>query len=285
LRTNAGGFFFSKKRYIIEPMTNNSGQANKATIYFIIGLVVLVTAAVIIAAAYSSGDSGSGTASSTFVSTTAAPITSTDWQEGNPNAKVSLIEYGDFECPACGAYFPVVQQLFAEDSSTVLFVFRNYPLYTIHPFAGIGSQAAEAAGMEGGSAKYWQMHDLLYTDQTQWTADTSLTPAEVLSKYLDGYAQSLGLNVSQFNADVSSTQVADKIANDVTSGNAAQVEHTPTFFINLQQIPNPTSSSGFQATIEAAVASSTGASAVIPPPTLMGVSSTGGTLTVTSTPF
>jgi protein-disulfide isomerase len=266
-------------------MKNNSGQASKATIYFIIGFIVLVTAVVIISASYSSGDSGSSNASSTFVSTVAAPITSSDWQEGNPKAKVSLIEYGDFECPACGEYFPVVQKLYAEDSSTVLFVFRNFPLYTIHPFAGIGAQVAEAAGMEGGTAKYWAMHDLLYTNQAQWTGDTSLSPADVLSKYLDGYASSLGLNVDQFNADVSSTQVANKIANDVTSGNAAQIDHTPTFFINLQQIPNPTSSDAFEATLNAAIASSTTGATSATSPITATVSSTGGTLTVTSTSF
>ena len=103
---------------------NNSGQANKATVWFVAGFLVLVTAAVIIAGAYSSGTS-SNTASSTFVSTTAPAITAADWTEGNPNAKVSLIEYGDFECPACGEYFPVVQQIFQNYSSTVLFVFRN----------------------------------------------------------------------------------------------------------------------------------------------------------------
>ena len=127
---------------------NNSGQANKATIWFIVGFIVLVTAGAIIAGAYSSGTSSSSNlnASSTFVATVAPAITSADWTEGNPNAKVSFVEYGDFECPACGEYYPVVQQLVQNYSSTVLFVFRNFPLYTIHPFAGISAQAAESSG-------------------------------------------------------------------------------------------------------------------------------------------
>lgn len=253
---------------------NRAGQANKATVYFIVGFIVLVTAVVILAAAYGGGSESPSNASSTFVSTTAAPITSADWQEGNPNAKISLIEYGDFECPACGAYFPVMQQLFTNYSSTVLFVFRNFPLTSIHPFAQIGAQAAEAAGMEGGTAAYWKMHDLLYTDQTQWTGDTSLTPADVVSKYFDGYAQSIGLNVDTFNTDVSSTQVLNKIQNDINSGNTAQIDHTPTFFINLQQIPNPNSYNDFQTAIENALASSTGAATT--------TGSAGPLLTVTS---
>ena len=237
------------------PVTRNSGQANKATVWFIVGFLVLVTAVVIVAGAYSSGTS-SDTASSTFVATTVPAITSADWTEGNPNAKVSLIEYGDFECPACGEYFPLVQQLVQNYSSTVLFVFRNFPLYTIHPFAGIGAQAAEAAGLEGGATKYWAMHDLLYTDQTQWSMNDSLTPAQVTKQYFDGYAQSLGLDVNTFNNDMNATSVTQKIQNDVTGGNAAQIDHTPTFFINLAQIPNPTSLSNFEATLSAAVASS-----------------------------
>jgi protein-disulfide isomerase len=156
-------------------MINKSGQANKTTIWFIVIFIVVVTAGVIIAGVYSSGKSADN---STFVSTTAPGITSSDWTEGNPNAKVTLVEYGDFECPACGEYFPLVQQIVASYSSTILFVFRNYPLYTIHPFAGIGAQAAEAAGLEGGSSKYWAMHDLLYTNQATWSGNTALTTSQ-----------------------------------------------------------------------------------------------------------
>jgi len=237
-----------------------AGQANKATIWFIVIFIVVVTAGVIIAGAYSSGTSSSD-ANAGFVSTTAPGITASDWAEGNPNAKVTLIEYGDFECPACGEYFPVMQQLYQNYSSTVLFVFRNFPLTTIHPFAQIGAQAAEAAGLEGGAAKYWAMHDMLYTEQTQWSGNTALTPSQVVSQYFDGYAQSIGLDVNTFNADINATSVLDKIQTDVTGGNAAQIDHTPTFFVNLQQIPNPTGLSDFENTLNEALASSTGTGA------------------------
>jgi protein-disulfide isomerase len=234
----------------------NAGQANKATIWFIVGLIVLVTAGVIVAGAYSSGTAANN-ASSTFVSTAAPALTSADWSEGNPNAKVTLIEYGDFECPACGEYFPVMQQLLQNYSSTVLFVFRNFPLTTIHPFAEISAQAAEAAGLEGGASKYWAMHDLLYINQNNWSTNSALTPAQVVSQYFDGYAQSIGLNVSTFNNDINATSVSQKIQNDITGGTAAQIGHTPTFFLNLQQIPNPTGLSNFENTLNAAIASST----------------------------
>ncbi len=238
---------------------NNAGQANKATVWFIVGFIVIVTAGVIIAGAYSSGTaSSSNSANSTFVATTVPAITSAEWTEGNPKAKVSLIEYGDFECPACGEYYPLVKQLVQNYSSTVQFVFRNFPLYSIHPFAGIGAQAAEAAGLEGGATKYWAMNNLLYTKQSEWSLNSALTPAQVLSQYFDGYAQSIGLNVNTFNKDINATSVIQKIQTDVNSGNAAQIDHTPTFFVNLKQIPNPTSLANFQAVLNAAIASSTG---------------------------
>jgi protein-disulfide isomerase len=237
-------------------MQNNTGQANKATIWFIVGFIVVVTAGAIIAGAYSSGTASSNNASSTFVATVAPAITAADWSEGNPNAKVSLIEYGDFECPACGEYYPLVEQLVQNYSSTVRFVFRNFPLYTIHPFAGVGAQAAEAAGLMGGESKYWAMNNLLYTKQNDWSTNGALTPAEVVSQYFNGYAQSIGLAVNTFDTDMNATSVVNKIQTDVTGGNAASIDHTPTFFVNLKQIPNPTSLAGFEATLNAAVSSS-----------------------------
>ena len=267
-------------------LASNAGQANKATVWFIAGFLVLVTAAVIIAGVYSSGDSSS--TASTFVSTTAPAINAADWHEGNPSAKVSLIEYGDFECPACGAYFPVVQQLIANYSSTVLFVFRNFPLYTIHPFAGIGAQAAEAAGLEGGASKYWAMHDLLYTDQAAWSTNSALTPAQVVSQYFNGYAQSIGLNVATFDNDINATSVTDKIQNDVAGGNTAQINHTPTFFVNLAQIPNPNSLTDFENVLNDAIASATPASATVVPsaaaPMITASTSAPVIITTTSTP-
>ncbi len=235
-----------------------AGQTNKTTVWFIVGFIVVVTAGVIIAGAYSSG-TPSSTTNANFVATTAPAITPTDWSEGNPNAKVSLVEYGDFECPACGEYYPVVEQLVQNYSSTVHFVFRNFPLYTIHPFAGISAQAAEAAGLEGGAAKYWAMNGLLYTKQADWSTNTALTPAQVVSQYFDGYAQSIGLDVNTFNADVNASSVASKIQNDVNGGTAASIDHTPTFFVNLKQIPNPTGLSDFENVLNAAIASSSAA--------------------------
>ncbi|HEX4104578.1 MAG TPA: thioredoxin domain-containing protein [Candidatus Paceibacterota bacterium] len=231
-------------------MAKNSSGGNKTTLWFIGGFLVVVAVVVIVAAAMSGTGTGSPNATpSGFVATTVPPITEGDWQEGNTtSSKISVIEYGDFECPACGEYFPIMQQLLANYGSQVDFVFRNFPLYTIHPDAGIAAQAAEAAGLQG---QYWPMHDLLYEDQNNWVNDS---PSSVVKDYFDSYAQSLGLNVSQFDSDINSSKVTNKIQADVNSGTAAQIDHTPTFFINLTQIPNPTSYNDFASTLDQALA-------------------------------
>ncbi len=242
-------------------MANNSSSSSRTTAWFIVGFLVLVTAGVIIAGAVSSKSSSnsSSSANGNFVATTAPAITSADWSEGNPNASVSIIEYGDFECPACAEYEPLVEQLVQNYSSTIHFVFRNFPLYTIHPDAGISAQAAEAAGLQG---KYWEMHDLLYKNQNDWV---TTAPTDVVSKYFDGYAQSIGIDVNKFNTDIGSSQVLAKIQTDVNGGNAASIDHTPTFFVNLKQIPNPSGYADFQAAIEQALAPSSTPSAAATP--------------------
>jgi protein-disulfide isomerase len=216
------------------------------------GFIVIIVLAVGAAAYFSNGTA----TNPNFVATTVPPITSADHITGDASSKVSVIEYGDFECPACGQWEPLVEQLEQTYGNRVEFVFRNFPLFQIHPFAKIGAQAAEAAALQG---KYWQMHDLLYKDQAQWTANTSLAPADVVTQFFNGYAQSLGLNVTQFDTDINSAAVIARVQRDITSGNAAQIDHTPTFFVNLQQIQNPTSLQQFEQILDAALASSSAA--------------------------
>lgn len=227
---------------------------DKITLWFIIGFVVLIGVVVAVAGVMSGGFSGPAAGTSTpagFVATTVPAITSADWTQGDASATVSVIEYGDYECPACAEYSSIVSQLFAAYGSKVLFAFRNFPLYSIHPDAQISAQAAGAAGLQG---KYWQMHDLLYQKQNDWVPDS---PSDVVSKYFDGYAASIGLDAKKFDQDINSVAVTSKIAADVASGNAAQIDHTPTFFVNLKQIPNPTGYDDFKAVLDQALASST----------------------------
>ena len=176
-----------------------------------------------------------------------APITSADHIRGNPNASVTLVEYGDFECPACQAYYPVVEQVFATASSTMRMVFRHFPLPQ-HADAIPAAKAAEAAGDQG---KFWEMYALLYPNGKDW--DTLSDPTSVF----DGYAQKLGLNMAQFAADMNSTTTAQTITDSVNSGNAAGIDATPTFFLNGYRIENPESYAEFITDIQNAASSTT----------------------------
>ena len=210
------------------------------------GFVLLVVIIAVLAGVFG----GSTPAVGGFTSTSTQPPSSDDHVRGDVNSNVSIIEYGDFECPACGAYEPLVEDLTKKYGDRVAFAFRNYPLPQ-HQDAVIAAQAAEAAGLQG---KYWEMHDLLYSKQSEWTA---VGPGAVVSKYFDGYAKSLGLDVKKFDTDINSQGVKDKVQNDQSLGNAAKVDHTPTFFLNAKQIENPSSEDDFSKVIDAALGSAT----------------------------
>lgn len=218
----------------------------KSTAWFAVGFVVLATVVVIVAAVLSAGK-----LDNTISSDTPAPaIAADEWSQGPKDAKVTLIEYGDFQCPACRTYHPLVKKLAAEYGDRVLFVFRNFPLYTIHPNAGISAQVAEAAGIQG---KYWEMYDLLYDNQEDWA---SAATNRVVEDRFDGYARSLGLDIDKFHEDMNSDPVLKKIKKDVDGGNAVGVSRTPTFYVNLKQIPSPSSEAEFRSVLDAALASS-----------------------------
>jgi protein-disulfide isomerase len=223
-------------------------SAKKTTVWFVIGFLVVSTVGAIFAGVASNSFSPKQTAAISLLTTQVAGAS--DWTQGNKDAKVTIIEYGDFQCPACGAYHPIVKQLMESYGDRVLFIFRNFPLYQVHDDAGIAAQAAEAAGIQG---KYWEMYDLIYEKQATW----SLLPFGIgVKQYFAGLASSLGLNIDKFNQDMDSDQVKNKIAADVTSGNAAQIDHTPTFFINQKGIENPQSYDDFKSIIDKALASS-----------------------------
>lgn len=216
----------------------------KSTIWFAFGFLVVATVVIIVAAVVSAGKVDNTPSSDT----PASAVTEGEWTKGPKDAKVTLIEYGDFQCPACGSYEPIVQDVLKTYGDRVLFVFRDFPLYTIHPNAGIGAQAAEAAGLQG---KYWEMHDLLYSKQNEWA---SAATNRIVADRFDGYAQSLGLDLNKFHEDINSDRVLSKIQKDVDGANAIGVDRTPTFYVNLKQIPNPSSEEEFKSILDAALA-------------------------------
>jgi protein-disulfide isomerase len=150
---------------------------------------------------------------------------------------VTLVEYGDFECPYCGEAYQVVNQVEQEYNQQITFQFRNFPLTTIHPNAFAGARAAEAASLQG---KFWQMHDLLYAQNVEYydsneTYNTWVGASNPLPDF-DSYAKELGLNVAKFNQAYSSNQVNDSISADMTAGNKLGITGTPTFYVDGKQI-------------------------------------------------
>lgn len=147
--------------------------------------------------------------------------------KGNDTQTVTLVEYGDFQCPVCSTYEPVLQTVYEKYKDTVTFQYRNFPLQQIHPNAFAAARAAEAANMQG---KFWEMHDQLYATQNEWS-----NAGDPLTIY-QRYAESLGLNVDQFKTDFASNQVNDAIKADMNAGNELNVTGTPTFYLNGELI-------------------------------------------------
>lgn len=144
----------------------------------------------------------------------------------NLSAKVTLVEFGDYECPACGVYNPFIKQLLTEFAGQMNYVFRNYPLPQ-HKNAPISSYTVEAAGLQG---KYWEMHDKVFSTQSDWANLSDPTGIFV------GFAKELGLNTDKFTSDLSSSEVSNKVKNDTNDGNSVGLSETPTFYINGQMV-------------------------------------------------
>ena len=174
-------------------------------------------------------------------------VTDTDWVRGATTTQVTLIEYSDFQCPACALYFPLVEQLFTENSSKFRFVYRHFPLAQ-HKNGRSAAQASEAAGVQG---KFWEMYSMLFSTQNDWaeSADTKTV--------FTGYATKLGLDVSKFTSDFDSSETNAKIEASVKSGLKAGVNSTPTFYLNGKKVVNPQSYEQFKTLIETANSTTT----------------------------
>ncbi len=168
---------------------------------------------------------------------------------GSGTSGVTVVEYGDFECPYCQQYSSTVKLVRAEFADKIKFQFRNFPLVNIHRNAFAASRAAEAASSQG---KFWEMHDALYeTNNWQtWTTATDPTP------FFKQYAQQLGLNTTQFSADFASSKVNDTINADMAEGNKLGISGTPTFFINGKKTEIANNPQAFEKAINEAAKSS-----------------------------
>ncbi|TSC79295.1 MAG: protein-disulfide isomerase [Parcubacteria group bacterium Gr01-1014_29] len=172
-------------------------------------------------------------------------VSSEDWVGGNPDAAVTLVEYADFQCPACGQYHPIIKKLEEELGAQVRFVFRHFPLARIHPNAEAAAAAAEAAGLQG---KFWEMRTILFERQNDWSKKPNPRTAFV------AYAQELGLTTDQFENDMELDAIEEKIKTQLNGGTASGVNSTPTFFINGAKIDNPRSLDEFRNMLTQAIA-------------------------------
>ena len=148
----------------------------------------------------------------------ALPVSEHDHGKGLATAPVTLVEYGDYECPYSGQAYPIVKEVQRVLGDQLRFVFRNFPLAELHPHAEGAAEAAETAGAQG---KFWEMHDLLFAYQR----------ALDLPHLLE-YARQLGLDVARFGRDLAEHRYADRVSEDVLSGARSGVKGTPTFYIN-----------------------------------------------------
>jgi|694.fasta_scaffold00955_42 protein-disulfide isomerase len=171
-------------------------------------------------------------------------VTDEDTYLGNKDAKVTLVEYSDFQCPACRAFEDIVKQLQESYSGEDLkIVYRHFPLRSIHPNADLAAQAAEAAGEEG---KFWEMKDILFKNQAEWSKEKD-------PKGLFGaYAKSIGLDVAEFDEDLlPEDDSKERVEKDYQSGVALGVNSTPTFILNGVVLKNPQNLDEFKKLIDA----------------------------------
>ena len=167
------------------------------------------------------------------------PVGSHDHVQGPAEAPVTLVEYGDYECPYCGEAFPVVKALQKRLGDQMRFVFRNFPLAEAHPHAEHAAEAAEAAGAQG---KFWEMHDLLYENQD------ALEDEDLVR-----YAKALHLDVPRFVKEMEAHAHVERVRADFSSGVRSGVNGTPSFFINGMRHDGPFDLASLLAAIEEAV--------------------------------
>jgi protein-disulfide isomerase len=170
-----------------------------------------------------------------------APVSEKDITNGESKAKVTLIEYSDFQCPACAAYHPVVTQLLTEYKGKIFFVYRMFPLTNIHPNAKISAQAAYAAYKQN---KFFEISDLLFNNQKDWQAQPD--PRGI---FMD-YAKTLKLDAKKFQDDMNSNEAKKYVEDSGNQATSEGINSTPTFIVNGAKISNPASYEEFKKIID-----------------------------------
>lgn len=167
-----------------------------------------------------------GSKNSADVSVLLDPPTDQDWSTGSKDAKYTLLEYSDFQCPACAAYVPTIKKLISQYGQDLRLVYRHFPL-PYHQSSQAAALAAEAAGAQG---KFFDMYEKLFASQTQWASSGQE------DSYFAAYAKELNLNTDKFKNDYTSSTLVQKIESNYQSGLKNKLQATPTFYLNGQKI-------------------------------------------------
>ena len=146
---------------------------------------------------------------------------------GPQNAQLTIVEFGDYECPSCGAWHPFVKELLSRYPDKLKLDFHHFPLVSVHPNAMAGATAAEAAGEQG---KFWEMNDALFEHQREWGESPNPKPIFM------NLASRIGLDLNRFEQSMASPAIQSRILQDVSQGQDLHVEGTPTFYLNGEQI-------------------------------------------------
>jgi protein-disulfide isomerase len=169
-------------------------------------------------------------------------IKKNDWAVGPTDAKVTVVEYLDFECEACGAYYPITTQLKEEYKDSMRFVVRYFPLPG-HKNSKPSAYAVEAAGKQG---KFWEMYNILFINQKNW-GEGQVADQNIFEKY----AVEIGLDIEQWRKDVASPEVAKRVDDSYKEAMSLGLQGTPSFFLNGKKIANPQGYDAFKKLIEA----------------------------------
>lgn len=164
------------------------------------------------------------------------PVSNDDHVQGGKNAVITLVEYGDYECPYCGEAYPIIKQLQKHYGSKLRFVFRNFPLTEVHPLALSAAQTAEFAGAEG---QFWEMHDLIYENQS-----------DLSTALLYALTESLNLSEAKLKEALVNHTFDNKIQKDFLGGVKSGVNGTPTLYINGTRYSGPVEFQNLVSTID-----------------------------------
>lgn len=167
------------------------------------------------------------------------PVSGRDHAQGPDAAPVTLVEYGDYECPYCGQAYPIIKNIQKHFGDKLRFVFRNFPVTQVHPHAQHAAEAAECAGAQ---EKFWEMHDRLYEHQQ-----------ELNDNHLRQHASALGMDIARFEDEMAKHVHAGRIRDDFMSGIHSGVNGTPTFYINGMRYDDSWDEGTLQVSIEQAI--------------------------------